>query len=186
MGFWNSFKGQLGRDTARAVSNKLYGDKHAILYRRVENRSSKSNLKKKVESETELKKLEYKYTHLQKLSGETDKKIQFINSLKTPTTQKGLDNLLGQLLYLLKANPWSCSNGEDEEKLINSYIDTLFAKYEHILVTMESLYPTAPKAFYYRNQYEVLKKNKFWKKNRNAIQLIIVILILTTLALISE
>lgn len=185
MGFWNSFKGQLGKDTARAVSRKLYGDKHAILYRRIESNSSKANLQEKIERETELRKLDYKYTHLQKLSGETDRRIQQINSLQIPTTQKGLDNLLGQLLYLIKANSQNHLDGE-EEILMNAYVDTLFAKYEHILTIMGHQFPTDSKTYYYSNQYKILRKKRFWKKNGDVIRWIVLMLVITTLAFILE
>ncbi|WGU68990.1 hypothetical protein QIU18_10040 [Capnocytophaga canimorsus] len=35
MGFFSSLKGQLGRDTGRFISNKIFGNKHASKYQRV-------------------------------------------------------------------------------------------------------------------------------------------------------
>ena len=37
MGFFSSLKGQLGRDTGRLISNKVYGNRHATKYQRVDN-----------------------------------------------------------------------------------------------------------------------------------------------------
>ena len=51
MGIWNSFKGQVGRDTGKVVSNLIWKDKHASVYRRAEDRKQealklrKNNLK---------------------------------------------------------------------------------------------------------------------------------------------
>ena len=35
MGFFSSLKGQLGRDTGRFISNKIFGGKHAIRFQNV-------------------------------------------------------------------------------------------------------------------------------------------------------
>ena len=54
MGFFTSLKGQLGRDTGRLISNKVYGNRHASKYQRV---NSSDNITKnlKLEKKYELK-----------------------------------------------------------------------------------------------------------------------------------
>ena len=45
MGFFSSLKGQLGRDTGRLISNKVYGNRHATKYQRVDAQNTRANLK---------------------------------------------------------------------------------------------------------------------------------------------
>ena len=63
MGIWNSFKGQVGRDTGKVVSNLIWKDKHASVYRRAEDRKQEAlKLKKKqLEAELEQKQLDREY-----------------------------------------------------------------------------------------------------------------------------
>ena len=82
MGFSKSFFNQLGRDTGRAVSNALYKDRHAIVYRRVGDKSkqeaAKTELKlteQKLELERELRQQERQEARLNRLSGKIEQKI---------------------------------------------------------------------------------------------------------------
>ena len=56
MGFFNSLKGQVGRDTGRVISNTIFGNKHASKYQRVNAQNTKANLK--AQRDFELKILE--------------------------------------------------------------------------------------------------------------------------------
>lgn len=55
MGFFSSLKGQLGRDTGRVISNKVYGNRHATKYQRVDNsKTIAKNIKLEQKYELEL------------------------------------------------------------------------------------------------------------------------------------
>ena len=68
MGFFSSLKGQLGRDTGRLISNKVYGNRHASKYQRV---NSSDNITKNL-------KLEKKY-ELELLEKERENNLEVLN-----------------------------------------------------------------------------------------------------------
>ena len=84
MGFFSSLKGQLGRDTGRVISNKVYGNRHATKYQRVDNaKAVAKNIKLEQKYELELLKKE-KENNLEVLNRnkeliEIDEKKTFVN-----------------------------------------------------------------------------------------------------------
>lgn len=118
--FFNSFKGQLGRDTGRLLSNFVYGDKHYAPYRRVDQLRRK---KKKAEvaeadietddtssSETlwssvgraftgsENKEEKKLHKRIEGLKGDIKSRMNELNKIQTPQEEKEwvsyLDNAL--------------------------------------------------------------------------------------------
>ncbi|WP_018337171.1 hypothetical protein [Butyricimonas synergistica] len=184
MGFSKSFFNQLGRDTGRAVSNALYKDRHAIVYRRVGDKSkqeaAKTELKlteQKLELERELRQQERQEARLNRLSGKIEQKIEQIHSLEIPEDKPALLHTLNELIYLLKANSWdSTRDSEAEDALVNRYADTILAKYEHALITLGTYFPEDPSLTYYSQQLKTFRKNRFWGKYKMFVIGILVIL----------
>ena len=173
MGFSKSFFNQLGRDTGRAVSNALYKDKHAIVYRRAGDTSKREAAKEelklhkqKLELEQEEREQRQLEIRLTKLSKEITQKIEQIEQIEIPEDNPALIRVLNDLTYLLKANSWKmCVNGEEaEESLYNRYADTILAKYEHALITLETYSPTDLNLPRYQQQLKVFRRNRFWGK----------------------
>ena len=93
MGIWNSFKGQVGRDTGKVVSNLIWKDKHASEYRRAEDRKQEAlKLKKKqLEAELEQKQLDREYEaekderiYIEKLKNRIENKVREIDDIEIP------------------------------------------------------------------------------------------------------
>ena len=175
MGFFNSLKGQLGRDTGRLISNKVYGNRHATKYQRVNNsKTIAKNLKLEQKYELELleqeknneidflkKKEEIK--NLQDKKVFVDQNLKKIIGMKVPNSKDGIIENLHSLSVEITSNKWKDS--EDEiNKISNIYTDALFKKYEQHLVTLKSKFPTAIEIQYFEKQSKTFQKQAFFQK----------------------
>lgn len=166
MGIWNSFKGQIGRDTGKVVSNLVWKDKHASVYRRAESRKQEAlDLKKKqFEAEQKRRELDREYeqdkderAYIERLTLKVDDKIQEIDDIEIPENKKELILLMNRLIFLFKSNQFK---DDEESEITNAYPEALLVKYEHVLMTFESLFPDDSKIEYYVKQLKALKKQK--------------------------
>lgn len=166
MGVWNSFKGQIGRDTGRVFSNIVWGDKHASVYRRAEDRKSKRL------------QLEQEQFDLAKQNA-IDDKIEALSEYEITNDRNELINTLAQLTVLLKSNPYKgqLSNDEEKEKeMKNAYFEGILTKYEQTLITLASLYPNDTMLPYYQKKFKRAKRSKYLGKYAILIILAIIIL----------
>ena len=144
MGFFSSLKGQLGRDTGRLISNKIYGNRHATKYQRVDDsKNIAKNLKLEQEYELELlekeKNIEIDFLKQQEEIKNIQDKKTFVNQnlkeiigMKVPDSKDGIIQNLHSLSVEITSNKWKDS--EDEiNKISNIYTDALFKKYEQHL-----------------------------------------------------
>ena len=159
MGIWTSFKGQVGRDTGKVVSNLIWKDKHASVYRRAEDRKQEAlKLKKKqLEAELEQKQLDREYEvekderiYIEKLKNRIENKVREIDDIEIPEDRK-------QQILLFKSNPFK---DDGESDITNAYPEAILTKYEHTLMMFETLYSDDEKIEYYRRQLGALKKQK--------------------------
>ncbi|WP_291123097.1 hypothetical protein, partial [Flavobacterium sp. UBA6046] len=169
MGFFNSLKGQVGRDTGRRISNSIFGNKHAIKYQRVDADNSdnvKRNLKIQRDNELEIleqerenkrlkledkrkyKKLEYEDQKNRKDDLEHEKNITQIISTKVPQKKEDLIDVLNELSMMISANPWK-SALEDDNKISNSYSDAALKKYEQCLYVLKNRFPKEFEIIYF-------------------------------------
>ena len=175
MGFFSSLKGQLGRDTGRVITNKVYGNRHATKYQRVDNsKTIAKNLKLEQKYELELleqeknneidflkKKEEIK--NLQDKKVFVDQNLKKIIGMKVPNSKDGIIENLHSLSVEITSNKWKDS--EDEiNKISNIYTDALFKKYEQHLVTLKSKFPTAIEIQYFEKQSKTFQKQAFFQK----------------------
>ena len=175
MGFFSSLKGQLGRDTGRLISNKVYGNRHATKYQRVDNsKTIAKNLKLEKKYELELleqeknseinflkKKEEIKDFQDKKVF--VDQNLKKIIGMKVPNSKDGIIDNLHSLSVEITSNKWKDS--EDEiNKISNVYTDALFKKYEQHLVTLKSKFPSAVEIQYFEKQSKTFQKQAFFQK----------------------
>ena len=180
MGFFSSLKGQLGRDTGRVISNKVYGNRHATKYQRVDN--SKTIVKNiKLEQKYELELLEQEKNNeidflkkkeeiknLQDKKVFVDQNLKKIIGMKVPNSKDGIIENLHSLSVEITSNKWKDS--EDEiNKISNVYTDALFKKYEQHLVTLKSKFPTAIEIQYFEKQSKTFQKQAFSQKYKLAL-----------------
>ena len=175
MGFFSSLKGQLGRDTGRLISNKVYGNRHATKYQRVDNsKTIAKNLKLEKKYELELleqeknseinflkKKEEIKDFQDKKVF--VDQNLKKIIGMKVPNSKDGIIDNLHSLSVEITSNKWKDS--EDEiNKISNVYTDALFKKYEQHLIALKSKFPSAVEIQYFGKQSKVFQKQAFFQK----------------------
>ena len=175
MGFFSSLKGQLGRDTGRLISNKVYGNRHATKYQRVDNsKTIAKNLKLEKKYELELleqeknseinflkKKEEIKDFQDKKVF--VDQNLKKIIGMKVPNSKDGIIDNLHSLSVEITSNKWKDS--EDEiNKISNVYTDALFKKYEQHLATLKSKFPSAVEIQYFEKQSKAFQKQAFFQK----------------------
>ena len=180
MGFFNSLKGQLGRDTGRLISNKVYGNRHATKYQRVDN--SKTIAKNiKLEQKYELELLDKERENNLKLLNrnkeliEIEEKKTFVNqnlkkivSMKVPSSKESIIDNLHSLSVEITSNKWKDSE-EEINKISNVYTDALFKKYEQHLVTLKSKFPNTIEIQYFERQNKTFQKQAFFQKYKLAL-----------------
>ena len=175
MGFFSSLKGQLGRDTGRLISNKIYGNRHATKYQRVDDsKTIAKNLKLEQEYELELlekeKNIEIDFLkqkeeikNIQDKKVFVDQNLKEIIGMKVPDSKDRIIENLHSLSIEISSNKWKDS--EDEiNKITNVYTDALFKKYEQHLVTLKSKFPSAVEIQYFEKQSKAFQKQAFFQK----------------------
>ena len=180
MGFFSSLKGQLGRDTGRLISNKVYGNRHATKYQRVDNsKTIAKNLKleqkyglelleKEKNIEIDFLKQKEEIKNIQDKKAFVDQNLKKIIGMKVPNSKDGIIDNLHSLSVEITSNKWKDS--EDEiNKISNVYTDALFKKYEQHLVTLKSKFPSAVEIQYFEKQskaFQIVQKYKFLFMNQ--------------------
>lgn len=164
MGFFNSLKGQVGRDTGRVISNTIFGNKHASKYQRVNAQNTKANLKaqrdfelKILEQEQQNRETEHNQLQLRENNLRFKKDIVNIVSIKIPQKKDDLMEALNELLMMISANPWK-SILDVENKESNNYSDVVLKKYEQCLFSLKTRFPKEGEIFYYESQFKKLKR----------------------------
>lgn len=184
MGIWSSLKGQIGRDTGKVVSNLVWKDKHASVYRRAESRKQEMLDLKKKQLETEQENQEQE--KLEYLSDKVEDKIQQINNLNISENKNEIVNILNQLSILLRTNPFEDETNDDKQKINNMYSDAILIKYEQVFITYISLYPNDSRVDYYADILKSIKRFRTFKKHRIIFIYLIIIIAIIIPILISE
>ena len=175
MGFFSSLKGQLGRDTGRLISNKVYGNRHATKYQRVDNsKTIAKNLKLEKKYELELLEKEKnneiaflkqkeEIKNIQDKKAFVDQNLKKIIGMKVPNSKDAIIENLHSLSVEITSNKWKDS--EDEiNKISNVYTDALFKKYEQHLIALKSKFPSAVEIQYFEKQSKAFQKQAFFQK----------------------
>ena len=175
MGFFSSLKGQLGRDTGRLISNKVYGNRHATKYQRVDNsKTIAKNLKLEQKYELELLEKEKnneidfliqkeEIKNIQDKKAFVDQNLKKIIGMKVPNSKDAIIENLHSLSVEITSNKWKDS--EDEiNKISNVYTDALFKKYEQHLIALKSKFPSAVEIQYFEKQSKAFQKQAFFQK----------------------
>lgn len=162
MSFFNAFKNQIGRDTGKVVSNLVWGDKHASVYRRAQSRYETQKLEARLEEKQAENRAFERLIQEQKIDKAlecVDKGVARIISMKVPHNKELLIEMLQELTMMLIANPWK-SVFNEENNITNRYSDAILQKYEQVLFTLKSKFLNDVEVSYFEKQYIDLKKGK--------------------------
>ena len=161
MGFFSSLKGQLGRDTGRFISNKIFGVCHAI---RFQNISAAGSLLNKVTEEVDSLKTELINSSNKK---HFQKKASKIAEMKVPKQKDPLIDMLNFLVVEVSSNNWDNISNDDSEvsKYSNVYLDAALEKYEQCLFFLVTKFPNATiEIEMYKRQLRKVKRKRFLQK----------------------
>ncbi|MDO5608247.1 MAG: hypothetical protein Q4G08_11435 [Capnocytophaga sp.] len=175
MGFFNSLKRQLGRDTGRAISNFVFKDRHVTKYQRVPyNKSERSTYGEQKQQPTFVQRFfsEEKQVDFQK---EVDKII----SLKFSQKKESIVEVLSQITLLLHSNSLTDILDENENK---RYSEILLKKYEHALLALKANHPKAVELPAFEAQYKKSKRKVLLRNYGYYILLVILITFLGIMA----
>ncbi|MTK53880.1 hypothetical protein [Paludibacter sp.] len=160
MGFINSFKSQIGRDTGKVVSNYVWGDKHASVYRRAQSRYSSKKFNEREEAAFEKLVQEQK---IEKAQAVVDSGIEKVIAMKVPQDKEHIIEMLEELTTMLIANPWG-SIVKDELRITNKYSDAILVKYEQALFALKTKFPNEVENAYFEKQFLDFQKTRKKKK----------------------
>lgn len=115
---------ELGKNTGKFVSNKVFGDGHSTPHRVKIQREKTEQLKQETKNQ--------QAQILNTLESEIDNKIQELSLTPLPNDEKDMVKFLLELELLLKSNSWKGIgiNGDEKHKITNKYADGLFEKYQ--------------------------------------------------------
>lgn len=166
MSFFSSLKGQVGRDTGRAISNTIFGNRHATKYQKVDSQNTRANLKAQRDYELEILEQErqnadndFKQLQLIKNNLRLEKEIANIISVKIPQKKEDLMEALNELSIMISANPWK-DILQPDNKSSNYYTDVVLKKYEQCLFSLKTKFPKESEIIYYESQFNKLKKER--------------------------
>ena len=164
MGFINSLKGQLGRDTGRLISNKVYGNKHAIRHQSVSSGSKSSNVDESLDEQRkifelakDLKHKEYQQELLRAKDNKLGQELESIIYIKVPQKKDELIEILNKISMLITTYSWK-DFLQEENRISNSFADAAFKKYEQCLYGLKSKYPKEIEILYFDEQFKKFKK----------------------------
>jgi hypothetical protein len=188
MGFFNSLKGQVRRDTGRVISNTIFGNRHASKHQRVEAQNTKANLKGQKDYELEILEqeqqnndAEFKRLQLRENNLRFEKEIANIVSVKVPQKKEDLMEALNELSMMISANPWK-NILEADNKVSNNYSDVVLKKYEQCLFSLKTKFPKEGEIIYYESQFKKFKNESIKGKFLIIFLATIVIIIIGVLA----
>jgi hypothetical protein len=163
MGFFKSLKSQVGRDTGRVISNAVWGDKHASVYRRagdkINEKRIEAQMEAQIEAQREAQERMIKQQQLEKIQDVTETNVASIIAMKLPKQKDELIEMLQELFVKLTANPWG-SVFKDECKITNKYADAIVTKADQIVFTFKTKFSNEFEILYYEQQLNELKKQR--------------------------
>lgn len=180
--FFNNLKGQIGRDTGKALSGLVYGDKHATVYRRVDGSTTRKKRETDEEREERIER-ERIEAELSALNQDIQKRIDLIMDEDIPVGEKELSVFLRKLLTQMKTCSWK-SNLSDKNKVTNRLSDAIYLKYDEALFHLINDYPLNKQLEYFVKQSKSLKKKRLLMKNIGIIGIALFILVLVISVLI--
>lgn len=167
--FSNAFKRELGKNTAKTVSNIVFGDKWSTPYRRVggsgggrscsiasEMRAEAAQMRAEAKQEQARAAMEQAKIaateSLYRLDSAVIENIDKLTALPIPRQIEPLENLLMTLSIQMRTVKYETSR--DEGEIRNKYLYALIEKYRQCVTTMDFLVPNAPQTQQYRDLLE--------------------------------
>lgn len=176
----NSFKGQIGRDAGKVVTNFLFGDKHATPHRHIMAETKKQLAEDESRNRIESERKNQMYS----LDSAVLQNIDLVAAIKIPHEKFELIDLLSELTTQLSANKWG-QVFEEENRIRNKFTDALLDKYKQCIFTLEAVDSSTPQLKYYKNVVKKANYRKTWGAFYPIIGIVILGIMLTLAVIIN-
>jgi len=152
----NALKREIGKNTGKWISNKVFGDGHSTPYRRVGNNQQSEYRKSRSEMlhEQETVRIQIENSRAQKeqlwlLDSAVLENIDKVAAYRISNEKEELLQQLSELSVQLKANKWRGTLNNEEAEVRNKFSDALFEKYKQCLRTLQAIAPDEPQLEHY-------------------------------------
>lgn len=173
--FGKSFSREIGKNTGKWVSNKVFKDGHSTPYRvkiqREKLKVEQEKVKGKI-AENELQIELEKQKALLNLECDISEEIIQISKLSFPKDENSIVDLLFELEMRIDAERWNdANNGKNDEKdkLTNKLSNVLLSKFTNGVKILEAMNIQNPFLEDFQNSVKKFKRIKFLTTNRNTI-----------------
>lgn len=176
----NSFKGQIGRDAGKVVSNLLFGDKHATPHRHII-----ANSKKQIAEDESNHRIDIENKNqMFGLDSVVLQNIDLVAGIKIPHEKLELIDLLSELTTQLSANKWD-QIFDEENRIRNKFTDALFDKYKQCVFSLEAIDPATAQLAYYKSVVKKGNLRKIFGKFSPIIGILALFLVLTLIVILN-
>lgn len=183
--FGKSFAREIGKNTGKWASNKVFGNTgHATPHRIVRESGGSSSMSnaniEKDKLELEKKRLRAEESRkdeeeLTKARNSVDEKIEQVETIKFPKNEEEITDKLNQLKLRLKSGKWS--DGNEKDKAFNPLMDAYLAKFEEGIDILSSVNDSSVYLKKYHNDLKEFKKKKFKQKKGTGIIFMILLIV---------
>ena len=168
MGFFQSAKNQVGRDFGKVVSNFVFGDKHASVYRRAQSKSQAKLAEtraKESEQVIEQRHQEEIYRLDRAVIGNVDKVL----ATQIPANPNEICNLMDLMHSQVEINGWKpipLSDDADKNRIYNKYTEACYNKFCQCIQRLQ-LNGASPEVIAHYNKIKKkLRLKRVWGINR--------------------
>lgn len=168
MGFFQSAKNQVGRDFGKVVSNFVFGDKHASVYRRAHSKSQAKLAEtraKESEQVIEQRHQEEIYRLDRAVIGNVDKVL----ATQIPANPNEICNLMDLMHSQVEINGWKpipLSDDADKNRIYNKYTEACYNKFCQCIQRLQ-LNGASPEVIAHYNKIKKkLRLKRVWGINR--------------------
>jgi hypothetical protein len=170
--FKQSLTRELGKNTGKWISNKVFGDGHSTPYRVKISRENAKLQEKEHERQLELEDEKQDLLHQQhiyELEGDIDQQIRDLARIKIPRDRESLTEFMNELSLYMEAKKWKptiMTDSKDEKKgtIQNRLMDGYFSKFKFCLIKLESINPADPMVTYFKKQEKKFNRKKLFGK----------------------
>ena len=171
MGFFQSAKNQVGRDLGKVVSNFVFGDKHASVYRRAQSKSQAKLAEtraKEREQVIEQRHQEEIYRLDRAVIGNVDKVL----ATRIPANPNDICNLMDLMHSQVEINGWKAvllSDDADKNRVYNKYTEACYNKFCQCIQWLQLNGASTEVVAHYNKIKKKLRLKKLWGINRIAL-----------------
>lgn len=159
----NWFKRELGKNTGKFVSNKIFGDKwatpHKVIIAKENAKIEKQNSQDSIKTEFKKLEIETMRTEIQQI-GSLNEKKEFILTKTFSNDKDEIFDFGNYLITEIKSTGWSDKN---ENSHFNSFSDVCLNKLSQCKIKLDSLGATFESA-HFENEMKRLRNKKLFQK----------------------